>query len=277
SSSVAVMRAGVIEQVGTPQESYDYPRTRFVAAFLGSANLLEGRVVAAHGGGIEGGGGCFRFEGETASGAPLRTFRRVPFKAGARVTAAVRPEGVRLAARPDGAATPEPWAAVVETAQFLGDAIEYRLKVRDRVLRARCDRAHQFKVGDPVRIELRAKACTVVADWTQLAPLLAKGQLAPFAPAQAGTQATERLTVDPGSPLARGRTERVERLVRTRRALPDEGLRAAGVKTLDRLVHHLLGGASRGRASEHHPPPRLARRPSSRPRLLLPRRGRRLP
>jgi len=164
SSSVAVMRAGVIEQVGTPQESYDYPRTRFVAAFLGSANLLEGRVVAAHGGGIEGGVECFRFEVETDWGAPLSAFGRVPFKAGDRVTAAVRPEGVRLAARPDGAATPEPWAAVVETAQFLGDAIEYRLKVRDRVLRARCDRAHQFKVGDPVRIELRAKACTVVAD-----------------------------------------------------------------------------------------------------------------
>src|SRR5262249_60878186 len=109
SSSVAVMRAGVIEQVGTPQESYDYPRTRFVAAFLGSANLLEGRVVAAHGGGMEGGVECFRFEVETDWGAPLSAFGRVPFKSGDRVTTAVRPEGVRLAGRANSGARPGPW------------------------------------------------------------------------------------------------------------------------------------------------------------------------
>jgi len=89
----------------------------------------------------------------------------VPFKAGDRVTVAVRPEGVRLAPRqgPDDRAA-DPWAGVIETVQFLGDSIEYRLKVREQVLRARCDRSVQFKVGEPVRIELRAKACTVVAD-----------------------------------------------------------------------------------------------------------------
>jgi hypothetical protein len=48
--------------------------------------------------------------------------------------------------------------------QFLGDAIEHRIKIRDRVLRARCDRSRQFAVGDPVLLELREKACTVVAD-----------------------------------------------------------------------------------------------------------------
>ena len=41
SSSMAVMREGAIEQAGTPVELYDYPRTRFVAAFLGAANLLD--------------------------------------------------------------------------------------------------------------------------------------------------------------------------------------------------------------------------------------------
>jgi hypothetical protein len=53
---------------------------------------------------------------------------------------------------------------VVETAQFLGDAVEYRLRIRDRVLRARCDRRYQFKAGEPVFIDLSAKACTIVAD-----------------------------------------------------------------------------------------------------------------
>jgi iron(III) transport system ATP-binding protein len=164
STSVAVMHDGVIEQIGTPQEAYDYPRTRFVASFLGAANLLEARVVAVHAGGTDDGVECFRFEAETDWGAPMTAFGRQPYAAGARVMAAIRPEGVRIATRDEAPRAADPWAGTVETVQFLGDAVEYRLKVRDRVLRARCDRSHQFQVGQPVCIELRGKACTVVAD-----------------------------------------------------------------------------------------------------------------
>src|SRR5690606_1525960 len=39
---VAVMRAGVIEQLGTPAEVYRRPRTERVARFVGDANLLHG-------------------------------------------------------------------------------------------------------------------------------------------------------------------------------------------------------------------------------------------
>jgi len=102
---------------------------------------------------------------ETDWGAPVTAFGRTPFTAGDRVTAAVRPEGVRLASNHHGCdRASDPWAGVVETVQFLGDAVEYELKIRDRVLRARCDRGQQFKVGDRVFIELRDTACTVVAD-----------------------------------------------------------------------------------------------------------------
>jgi hypothetical protein len=56
------------------------------------------------------------------------------------------------------------WGAVVETSQFLGDAIEYWVRIRDRLLRARCERGVHFAIGDPVSLVLRDKACTVVAD-----------------------------------------------------------------------------------------------------------------
>jgi hypothetical protein len=52
---------------------------------------------------------------------------------------------------------------VVESVQFLGEAAEYWVKVRDQVLRARCERGHQFAIGDPVSIELRSQACTLVS------------------------------------------------------------------------------------------------------------------
>ncbi len=42
--TVAVMNAGVIEQMGAPKELYEHPRTTFVANFLGQSNLVQGSV-----------------------------------------------------------------------------------------------------------------------------------------------------------------------------------------------------------------------------------------
>lgn len=44
---VVIMSRGKIEQIGTPQEIYRSPRTRFVADFLGSSNIFTGKVVAS--------------------------------------------------------------------------------------------------------------------------------------------------------------------------------------------------------------------------------------
>ncbi|MEZ5815552.1 MAG: ABC transporter ATP-binding protein [Hyphomicrobiaceae bacterium] len=44
SDRVIVMNVGVIEQIGTPEDIYNRPRNRFVADFVGSANLISGRV-----------------------------------------------------------------------------------------------------------------------------------------------------------------------------------------------------------------------------------------
>jgi ABC-type Fe3+/spermidine/putrescine transport system ATPase subunit len=45
SDRIVVMRAGEIEQSGTPGEIYNFPRTAFVADFIGSANLVKGRLL----------------------------------------------------------------------------------------------------------------------------------------------------------------------------------------------------------------------------------------
>jgi spermidine/putrescine transport system ATP-binding protein len=44
SDRIAVMNGGVVEQVGTPQEIYEYPRTPFVAQFIGQINAIDGEV-----------------------------------------------------------------------------------------------------------------------------------------------------------------------------------------------------------------------------------------
>jgi thiamine transport system ATP-binding protein len=49
SDRVAVMNDGAVEQVGTPQEVYRRPATRFVAEFVGDNNVFEGEVVSIRG------------------------------------------------------------------------------------------------------------------------------------------------------------------------------------------------------------------------------------
>jgi len=45
SDTIAVMNKGSIEQIGTPAEIYETPRSSFVAAFIGDTNFLEGRIT----------------------------------------------------------------------------------------------------------------------------------------------------------------------------------------------------------------------------------------
>ena len=49
SDRIAVMRNGVFEQTGTPSEIYDFPKTAYVARFVGSANVLSGTVLKVEG------------------------------------------------------------------------------------------------------------------------------------------------------------------------------------------------------------------------------------
>jgi putrescine transport system ATP-binding protein len=49
STRMCVMNAGQVEQLGTPVEIYEYPTSRFVADFIGTANLFAGTVTASSG------------------------------------------------------------------------------------------------------------------------------------------------------------------------------------------------------------------------------------
>jgi putrescine transport system ATP-binding protein len=85
---MGVMERGRIVQVGTPAEIYESPVNRFVADFIGSVNLLEGRVAGlAH--------DDLTIHCDTL-GCTIRAPRRVECAAGDTVWAAVRPEKIAL-------------------------------------------------------------------------------------------------------------------------------------------------------------------------------------
>jgi len=88
STRIGVMDRGRIIQIGRPEEIYEYPNSRFVADFIGSVNLFEGRIVATGNDGTT-------VESDDAGG---RFYVAQPVDAptGAACAVALRPEKIRL-------------------------------------------------------------------------------------------------------------------------------------------------------------------------------------
>ena len=118
SDRIAVFNKGRIEQIGTPEELYDRPATRFVASFIGDTNLVEGRVLGVAG------GIC---EIETAAGR-IAASARTPIEAGAAVFVAVRPERVVLATAQTTGAGLE---GIIVEQVFLGTSRKYVVRLTD--------------------------------------------------------------------------------------------------------------------------------------------------
>ncbi len=107
---VVLMRDGVIEQSGTPEDMYAQPRSLYVANFLGYRNLLPVRVGATNGSSVS----------VDASGAQFRGSPRGTLAQGAAAVATIRPKDIEV--MPAG--SPGTIAASVEIAEFVGDGFE---------------------------------------------------------------------------------------------------------------------------------------------------------
>jgi ABC-type Fe3+/spermidine/putrescine transport system ATPase subunit len=110
SDRIAVMRAGKVEQLGSPLEIHDQPRTRYVARFCGVENLLPVKVL---------GGTAIEVAGTVLHGNCGGADRTI-----SDATLAVRAEAVAVAAR---SAEPGEIAGVVSFVQILGAAVRYEI------------------------------------------------------------------------------------------------------------------------------------------------------
>ncbi len=154
SDRVAIMNRGRIEQVGTPEEIYGQPRSRFVAEFVGLSNFLEGRVHA-----IEADGMVVDVDGLRV--AVLALAGGVP---GQRVLLFARPSEIGLA-RPDEPAASNGLEGRILKATYLGDKMDYRVTLRAGLaLRVQSDRQPRLAEGASVRVHLPRLRCWVIAE-----------------------------------------------------------------------------------------------------------------
>jgi iron(III) transport system ATP-binding protein len=138
--TVVVMNEGVIEQVGSPVDVYERPKSRYVANFVGNVNEIEGTVVGTE-------------EGKVAVRTALATITSVnhyglDFRVGDEVIVGIRPEHLSL--QHPGQAAGAGIGAKIVRSTFLGGLVEHELD------------------ADGTKMIVRAMATTPLADGTRV-------------------------------------------------------------------------------------------------------------
>ena len=158
SDRIAVMSAGVVEQIGTPEEIYHRPRSLFVAGFIGSANLLPGTVERRDGDDLV---------VELAAGGTVRAATDADVGVGSRVSVMLRPESLvtGVEAGPEGRRL----SGVVEDLTFQGASARLSMRLADGtnlITNVGTGTALPFvRPGDTIEVTWEPGAAFAIAGW----------------------------------------------------------------------------------------------------------------
>jgi ABC-type Fe3+/spermidine/putrescine transport system ATPase subunit len=162
SDRLAVMSNGRVEQVGTPADVYEEPRTTYVADFLGVSNLMDGRCEGAD---PDGRARLRVGDFELLAG-------RGETDARGEVKATIRPERIRLEDR--GSVGENRVPGMVDRVVYVGSTLQVFVHLASgptlQVWVHNEGKAIAFEQGSPVTVHLPADALRVLHD-TGVAPL----------------------------------------------------------------------------------------------------------
>lgn len=144
---IAVLDKGVIQQVGRPQDLYDQPTNLFVARFLGTANILNGKIEKA--------GETLRFVTEGGDRLPVGTTTE------GKRSVVLRPQNISIA-QEHGADT---IAGKVLHSEFLGSQIRYIVSAAGSELVV--DKSHRqgevtLPAGQPVLLQVNMQSAVML-------------------------------------------------------------------------------------------------------------------
>jgi len=147
SDRIAVMEKGRIMQLGNPLEIYSKPANKFVAGFMGTTNFIHGKVTGVDRDYIV----VATDDGLTFLG------RGHGLEKGQDVDVAIRPESIKFLSSEEAKAAQQEsnvHATEVVRASYVGELIDYQLKIKNHLIRARGEVRTLHKVGERVAIKL---------------------------------------------------------------------------------------------------------------------------
>ena len=152
SDRVAVMRSGLLEQIGSPADIYDRPRTSYVARFVGSANIITGTVLGQDGDIIS-----FKAPGGTVSALAGGK----AYQSGEQVAAAVRSEQLTLSPVSENA---EGLRAKVREKSFAGGMLRIALLLEDgsEIVASRHGIDSELAPGDEIIVGFAPESAVLV-------------------------------------------------------------------------------------------------------------------
>jgi spermidine/putrescine transport system ATP-binding protein len=161
SHRIAVMNRGRVEQLDEPSKIYGFPRTRFVADFIGQCNLFSGPVTANEGGTVT---------VDVNGLGPVRVTARSAIGTGAIGTVALRPEKIRIAPSAPTDTPDNHFRGKVADLLYMGDVTVYRVetpggtRIEALLANSQSGRAKFFEVGDAVETSWHVDAGHFIAE-----------------------------------------------------------------------------------------------------------------
>jgi spermidine/putrescine transport system ATP-binding protein len=149
SHRIAVMNQGRVEQQDEPSRIYGFPRTRFVADFIGHCNLLSGPVVANDGGVVT---------VDVAGLGSVRVNAASALAAGQPATIALRPEKIRIQAAAPADTPDNHFRGTVAELLYMGDVTVYMVdtaggqRIEALLANSASGRTKFFEAGDAVEM-----------------------------------------------------------------------------------------------------------------------------
>jgi len=153
SDLIAIMNEGRLIQVGTPEDIYERPRSRFVADFIGLSDFIPVHVVScdAHGARVSAGDTLFF----TVPGAP-------GLAPGQSLFLHIRPHEIVFV---DEHVDQNVLPGVIRQATYLGSIVDYRIKTEGGwELRVQASGGQRYAPGTPVRLYLPPERCHLIAE-----------------------------------------------------------------------------------------------------------------
>ena len=147
SDRIAVLDRGRVAQVGTADELFNQPRTRFVAEFIGKTNVVDGVAVGPD---------------RVTHGTLTLRVAGGGLTPGARVALSIRPHQIEVVAP----AEPGAMRGTVQRVSFLGETVDCQVAIEagDVVVRVTAPSLRRLRAGEVVGLRIDPAACVVLAD-----------------------------------------------------------------------------------------------------------------